>query len=164
MFGRGKRRERVLYLCLKIKGQHGKTEVQHEVLWLQAFESTTHAEGHHVLTLNEDDGTDHIKGTNQEDQNEAGLMERETRMWLAIPKQGRFSNGKWKNKGVRRIRLPINSILTDSSCTATSSYRGCHLFYWRETKNLLLMFMMHVRPQKGRASEEHGKGKVNCKS
>lgn len=51
------------YLCLKIKGQHGKAEVQHEILGLKTLQGPTDTEGHHALALNEDNGTDHIEGT-----------------------------------------------------------------------------------------------------
>lgn len=40
------------YLSLEVKGQHGKAEVQHEILGLEAFQCAAHSEGHPALALN----------------------------------------------------------------------------------------------------------------
>lgn len=51
------------YLSLEVKGQHGKAEVEHEVLGLEALQGPAHPEGHHAFGLNEDHGADHVEGT-----------------------------------------------------------------------------------------------------
>lgn len=70
---------RAVYLCLQIKGEHGKAEVEHEVLGLEALQGTSHPECHHGLALDEDQGTDDIEGAHQQDQHKTGLRERNTR-------------------------------------------------------------------------------------
>lgn len=67
---------RALYLCLQIKSEHGKAEVEHEVLGLEALQGSPHPECHHGLALDEDEGTDHVEGTHQQDQHKTGLRER----------------------------------------------------------------------------------------
>lgn len=68
---------RAVYLCLQIKGEHGKAEVEHEVLGLEALQGTPHPECHHGLALDEDQGTDDIKGAHQQDQHKTGLRDRQ---------------------------------------------------------------------------------------
>lgn len=84
------------YLCLQIKSEHGKAEVKHEVLGLEALQGTPHPECHHGLALDEDDGTDHIEGAHQQDQHETGLQGRETGMGLATARTGWHLEPSWK--------------------------------------------------------------------
>lgn len=63
------------YLSLEVEGQHGKAEVQHEILGLEALQSPAHSEGHQALALDQDHGTADVKGPHQKDQDEASLAE-----------------------------------------------------------------------------------------
>lgn len=62
-----------MYLSLQVKGHHGETEVEQEVLLLQALQGPAHAEGHHVGPPDEQRGAGHVDHTQTHDAHKTNL-------------------------------------------------------------------------------------------
>jgi len=52
-----------MYLSLQVKGHHGETQVEEEVLLLHALQGAAHTERHHVGSLDENDGANYVHDT-----------------------------------------------------------------------------------------------------
>lgn len=66
------------YLSLQVKGHHGETEVEEEVLLLQALQGSAHTERHGAGTSEEQRGAEHVHDAQAHDAHEAGLQHKHT--------------------------------------------------------------------------------------
>lgn len=66
------------YLCLQVKGHHGETKVQQEVLLLEALEGATHTERHHVGPLDEQRGAEDVDRAQTHDAHKPDLPHKHT--------------------------------------------------------------------------------------
>ena len=63
------------YLSLKVKGHHGETEVEQEVLLLQTLQGPAYTERHHVWPLDEQRGAEDVDRAQTHDAHEAHLQQ-----------------------------------------------------------------------------------------
>ncbi len=64
-----------IYLSLEVKGHHGETEVEQEVLLLKALQGPTHTERHHVGPPDEQCGAEDVDHAQTHDAHETNLQQ-----------------------------------------------------------------------------------------
>lgn len=67
-----------MYLSLKVKGHHGETEVEQEVLLLEPVQGTAHAKRHHVGPLDEQRGAEDVDHAQTHDAHKTNLPQKQS--------------------------------------------------------------------------------------